>query len=166
MKRNQMLLVILSVAVLLISGLFIFPINDKPVKINACLKYDATCEMEKEYQVVKVLQNNPNIVNAYGKSLIEGEWYFYSKNARTLIPMGYSSGHLNPNDLEFADKGGYLPGLTGEVHSDTVELNLTGIGRANIIKLKMLLFGSCYAQCSFDGQKVNLRIAEAEIAKK
>jgi hypothetical protein len=79
--------------------------------------------------------------------------------------MTYESGYLNPGDLDFADKGGYLPGLTGEVQSDTVDFNLTGIGQANILKVKMLLFGSQYAQLNLDVQKPKFRLAQALVVK-
>jgi hypothetical protein len=116
--------------------------NNTQVKHYFCDSFVAECELEKDYQFVKVLSADPAFVDAYGNQLKVDTWYLRSTKSGQFIVANTNESISNYswNDFEFADdnKGNSLMQVKGMVSSDTVEIRSTASWTA---KVKILIFG-------------------------
>ncbi len=130
--------------------------------------FTAKAELQKDNIILKVITPHYLAIDSYGKPVVGGYWYLYSRIANTLTPINSSSNSLNNfsvNDLEIADipDGGSALRMLGEVKSEEKddfqcasyypkEPNYHQ-GLVNI-KVKVLLFGPRYVVTRYDGVKL------------
>ncbi len=120
--------------------------SSEPKKL-ACKEFDAQCELQREYQFVKVISSEGNLCDAYGIPVKAGDWYIRVKETQGLIPVPFLYDNVSsatPDDFETAGNAGYSylsPG-TDDVRSDTVKI---GINRVEPnTEVRILTFGSRY----------------------
>lgn len=129
----------------------------EPKKELSCKNFDVRCEMDKDYQFVKILeQPDSTCIDGYGKPIVVGKWYMYSNEAAALLPIstGPQRGFM-PNDFENADKpeSGSMMRVHGDVKSEKylIECKKSKGTGYTVLQVKLLLFGSRYVDMYFDG---------------
>lgn len=68
-----------------------------------CSELSQECELQKDFVVIKILQNNGNGVDAYGTTLRPNEWYLHSTKSGAVLPLewnGLESSCVTPPELE------------------------------------------------------------------
>ncbi len=68
-----------------------------------CSELSQECELQKDFVVIKILQNNGNGVDAYGTPLRLDEWYLHSTKSGAVLPLewnGMESSCVTPPELE------------------------------------------------------------------
>lgn len=123
-----------------------------------CKKYDATCELDKDYQFVKILSiTDSSAVDGFGLPLSENRWYLRSTKAGTITPARTNpSEGFSLNDYELAGRQGKMFNAS----SDT--LNIPVSASKTNIRVRMLLFGPQYISVYFDGEKPMPMIKEGK----
>lgn len=120
-------------------------------KTLACKEFSPDCELQKDYQLVKLLeQPGRTVLDCYGLSLTVNRWYLRSAKALSLIPIDQVPGNgYSLADLENAD----IPNGFSKIRSraETVKsfsFNLTCRteiqGSMAQVKVKMLVLGPNY----------------------
>jgi len=160
-------------SILLIAIVALSSCNKEPKQL-LCKEYDAQCELQKEYQFVKVLDvPDSNLIDGYGMPLIKNRWYVRSMKAKTLIPANQNPNEsFSYNDFEGADGEDYSSKmqLHGKVvESDTVEIfcntfpestgSVHGLAR---VPVKLLLFGNRYIEANYNGENLRYSIWESK----
>ncbi|HNX10749.1 MAG TPA: hypothetical protein PKI61_01260 [bacterium] len=134
--------------------------NDRPAQKLACQTFDPQCELDKDYQFVKILeQPDSTFVDGFGLPLVKGQWYFRSSKAQTLNRISESiipTIDLNNADDPTSGMSSIRNLDTGpeDIQSDTVTISCktsTSYEATERLKVKILLFGSRYIEVSHDG---------------
>lgn len=76
--------------------------NQKQPK-QFCSELSQECELQKDFVMIKILQNNGNGVDAYGTPLLANEWYLHSTKSGAVLPLewnGMESSNVTPPELE------------------------------------------------------------------
>ncbi len=83
-------------------SLFLASCSQTPSK-QFCSELSQECELQKDFVVIKILQNNGNGVDAYGTPLHLDEWYLHSTKSGAVLPLewnGMESSCVTPPELE------------------------------------------------------------------
>ena len=145
--------------ILLCSTIFLFYSCQQPERKQlTCKKYDANCELGKDYQFVKILSiADSSAVDGFGLPLIVGKWYLRSTKAGTVTPV-----RTNPtegfclNDYELAG----IQGKMFDASSDTLIIPIPA-SKTNV-NVRLILLGSQYISVYFDGEKPIQQIMEGK----
>lgn len=143
--------------------------NQTKPKHLACKEFDAQCELDKDYQFVKVLeQPDEAFVDNYGMPLIKNQWYLHSSKANVLSRVNDNSNYsFSPNDFEYAGSRDTRSAMSynGEtVTSDTVPIScrISGIAMEKPLWVRLLMFGPRYIELQNDGGIVTYGIRRSK----
>ncbi len=154
---------------LFIATLIIFAsCKQQPAK-EYCVKLDWNCEKDKDYVLVKVLDSNSLMLDAYGQKLKKDKWYIYCTKPKTLVPYQFHSPSTDPNvfqssDFYNAEIHKYIRG--NAVQLDTVRINSPVFDLEKQLTIEVVLLGDRYVELVNNGTGLFIYPRQTAVASK
>ncbi len=90
--------------IIILFGILFFFASCQDIKLKQfCSELSQECELQKDFAIIKILQNNENGFDAYGTSLHLDEWYLHSTKSGAILPFewdGMNPASVTPPELQ------------------------------------------------------------------